>query len=355
MERDRVEFLERLMETICPTGYEEPACRVWREEAAKFADKTWTDVHGNGIAVVNEGGHPRVLLAGHIDEIGLLITHIDEQGYLYFVGIGGWDVQILPGQRVRVRTASGVVVGAVGRKAIHMMEPDDRKKVAKMEDLWIDIGANDYEEAAGLVSIGDPAVLDYGMTPLRNDLYIGRGFDDRIGAFVALEAARMLAEMNPKAAVYAVATVQEEIGARGAITSGHGIDPQVAIAIDVSHTTDTPSMREYKKRIGSNDMGKGPIITRGANANPKLFGYLTAAGEKHGIPYQVHAFPRGTGTDGNTLQLVRSGVATAVLGIPNRYMHSPSEVIHLGDVENCARLIAHTVAEMGESTDFIPS
>jgi endoglucanase len=236
-----------------------------------------------------------------------------------------------------------------------MMEPDDRKKVAKMEDLWIDIGAKDHDEAASLVAIGDPAVLDYGMAELRNGLVAGRGFDDRIGAFVALEAARLLSEMNPKAAVYAVATVQEEIGARGAVTSGYGIDPQVAIAIDVSHTTDTPSMTAYKKRIGVNEMGKGPIITRGANINPKLFTQLVEAGKKHKIPYQIHAFPRGTGTDGNTLQLVRGGVATAVLGIPNRYMHSPSEIVHLGDVENCARLIAQTVVEMDETTDFTPS
>jgi len=355
MQSDRLEFLQRLMETICPTGYEEDACRVWREEAETFADRTWTDVHGNGIAVVNEGGNPRVLLAGHIDEIGLQITHINEQGYLYFVGIGGWDVQILPGQRVRIKTANGVLIGAIGRKAIHMMQPEDRKKVAKMEDLWIDIGAKDFDEAASLVEIGDPAVLDFDMVPLRNDLYVGRGFDDRIGAFIALEAARLVSEMNPRAAVYAVATVQEEIGARGAITSGHGIDPHVGIAIDVSHTTDTPSMQEYKKRIGVNEMGKGPIITRGANANPKLFSYLKQAGDRNDIPYQIHAYPRGTGTDGNVLQLVRQGVATAIIGVPNRYMHSPSEVVHLGDVENCARLIAHTVAEMDETTDFIPS
>lgn len=295
------------------------------------------------------------MLAGHADEIGLMVTHIDDNGYLYITGIGGWDTQILPGQRVRIKTDQGVILGAIGRKAIHLMEPDERKKVVKMDDLWIDIGAKDKEEAETLVSIGDPCVLDYGFEEMRNGLYTARGFDDRIGAFVVLEAARLLAKMQPKAAVYAVATVQEEIGARGAKTGAFGIDPTVGIAVDVSHTTDTPAMEGAKKKIGCAALGGGPIITRGANVNPKLFKHLTAASVANDIPYQVHGFPRGTGTDANTMQMVRAGIATAVIGVPNRYMHSPSEIVHIDDVENCARLIAHTVAGFDENTDFTPS
>lgn len=354
MERERLEFLERYMGTFCPTGYEEEATAVWREEADKFADRTWIDLHGNAVAVVNEGGSPRVMLSGHADEIGMMVTHIDDNGFLYASCMGGWDTQILPGQRVRIKTDNGFILGVIGRKAIHMMEPEERKKVVRIQDIWIDIGAKDKAEAASLVNLGDPMVLDYGFAELRNGLYVARAFDDRIGAFVVLEAARMLTQMNPNAAVYAVSTVQEEVGARGAKTSCFDIDPKVAIAVDVSHTTDTPSMDGAKKKIGAAEMGGGPIITRGANANPRLFKYLTAAAEANDIPYAVHPWPRGTGTDANTMQLVRSGVATGIIGVPNRYMHSPSEIVHIDDVENCSRLIAHTVAGFDESTSFIP-
>ena len=354
MQSDRMEFLKRYMETICPTGYEEEASRVWREEADRFADRTWADQHGNAFAVVNEGGSPRIMLAGHADEIGLLVTYIDEQGFLYFTGLGGWDTQVLPGQRVRIKTDNGIVLGVIGRKAIHLLEPDDRKKVVKMEDLWIDIGAKDREEAASLVSIGDPAVIDYDVAELRNGLMVGRGFDDRIGAFIVLEAARLASAMHPKAAIYAVATSQEEIGVRGATTSAFGIDPKVGIAVDVSHVTDMPGLAKQKKQIGDAKMGAGPIITRGPNINAVLYRRMLDSAKSNGIPLQLNAYPRPTGTDARAIQVARSGVATGLVGVPNRYMHSPSEVIHVDDVENCAKLIAHTVVGIDENTSFVP-
>ncbi len=196
MEKDRVDFLRRCMETVCPSGFEESISRVWREEADRFADRTWVDMHGNSFAVVNEGGSPRVMLAGHADEIGLMITYIDENGYLSFTGIGGWDTQVLPGQRVRVQGKDGPVLGVIGRKPIHLLESEEQKKVVKFENMWIDIGAKDKDEASSLVEIGDPAVIDYGFAELRNNLVVARGFDDRVGAFVVLEAARLLAAMN---------------------------------------------------------------------------------------------------------------------------------------------------------------
>jgi putative aminopeptidase FrvX len=355
MQKARLDFLKRYMETICPTGYEEEASRVWREEADKFADRTWIDQHGNSFAVVNEKGAPRIMLAGHADEIGLLVTHIDEAGYLSFAGLGGWDVQVLPGQRVRIKTKAGIVLGVIGRKPIHLLDAEERKKVVKMEDLWIDIGAKDAKEAAKLVDIGDPAVLDYEFADLRNGLVTARGFDDRIGAFVVLEAARLAAKMKPKAAIYAVATVQEEIGLRGATTSAYGIDPQVGIAVDVGHATDTPRMTKEKKRIGDAKMGGGPIVTRGPNVNTPLFDRIVKTAKAKEIPIQIHAFPRPTGTDARAIQITRAGVATAVVGVPNRYMHSPSEVVQLGDVENCAKLIAETIAGIGPKTSFLPS
>lgn len=355
MEKDRIEFLRRFMETACPSGFEQKASQVWREEANKFADRTWVDTHGNSFAVVNEGGSPRVMLAGHIDEIGLMITYIDEHGYLSFTGIGGWDSQVLPGQRVQIHTKGGVVLGVIGRKPIHLLKDEERKKVVKLEDLWIDIGAKDKDEAASLVEIGDPAVLDYSFAELRNDLVAARGFDDRIGAFVVLEAARLVSKMDPKAAVYAVATVQEEVGLRGARTSAFGIDPKVGIAVDVGFATDTPGMGNEKKMVGDIAMGKGPVIARGSNINPKLFALMVETAQREKILYQVEGVPRGTGTDANAIQLTRAGVATGLISVPNRYMHSPCEVVHLGDVENIAKLIAHTVARIDDDTDFIPS
>jgi endoglucanase len=355
MDRKRLDFLKRYMETICPTGFEEDASRVWREEAAKFADRTWVDMHGNSYAVVNEGGTPRIMLAGHADEIGLMVTFIDKEGYLSFTGLGGWDTQVLPGQRARIKTKNGVIIGVIGRKPIHLLQEEDRKKVVKMEDLWIDIGAKDKDEASELVAIGDPAVLDYGYQELRNGLVAARGFDDRIGAFVVLEGARLAKALHPKAAIYAVATVQEEIGLRGARTSAYEIDPKVGIAVDVGFATDTPSMDKDKKRLGEITMGKGPIVTRGPNINPPLFDLFVKTAQANDIPYQIEGYPRGTGTDANAIQLTRSGVATGLLGVPNRYMHSPCEIVHVEDLENIAKLIAKTCAAIDDSTDFIPS
>ncbi len=354
MEKQRLEFFRKYMATICPTGYEEEAATVWCEEAGKFADRTWIDMHGNAFAVVNEGGSPRIMLAGHADEIGLQIGYVDKEGYLFFAGLGGWDPQILPGQRVRIKTASGIVLGVIGRKPIHLLDQDERKKVVKLDDLWIDVGAKDKEEALKLVSIGDAAVLDYDFTELRNGLVVGRGLDDRVGAFTVLEAARIAKTLNPKAAIYAVATVQEEIGCRGATTSAFSIDPKVGIAVDVGFATDTPSMASAKKQIGEAEMGKGPIVIRGPNISPRVFSLFQAAADANGIPYQAKGYPRPTGTDARVIQIARAGVATGLISLPSRYMHSPSEIVHVDDIENAARLIAHTIATIDDSTDLIP-
>ena len=355
MKKDRVAFLRRYMDTVSPSGFEEEASRVWRAEADRFADRTWCDSHGNSFALVNEGGSPRVMLAGHADEIGLMITCVDDAGFLSFTAIGGWDTQILPGQRVRIQTAKGPVLGLIGRKAIHLLKEEDRKKVVQIEDLWIDVGAKDRKEAASLVAIGDPAVLDYGFADLRNDLVAARGFDDRVGAFAVLEAARLLSAMKPKAAVYAVATVQEEIGLRGATTSAFGIEPKVGIAVDVCHASDTPHADVEKRRLGEINMGGGAVIARGANINPPLFRLLVETAKKQKIPYQVEPAPRGTGTDANAMQLSRAGVATGLVSVPNRYMHSPCELVHLDDLENVSAVIAYTVARITPKTDFIPA
>jgi len=354
MHTSRIDFLRRFMDTICPTGFEQEAARVWRDEAERFADRVWGDVMGNAFAAVNEGGSPRIMLAGHLDEIGLLITFVDDEGYLSFQTIGGWDPQILPGQRVRIRAKSGEVLGVIGRKAIHVMEPDEVKKAAKIEDLWIDVGAKDKADALSGVSVGDAGVLDYGFEALRGGIVACRAFDDRIGAFVVLEALRLVAKKKPKAAIYAVATTQEEIGSRGAITGAFGLDPSVGIAVDVGQGTDTPNMDVAKKKYSECSLGAGPQVTRGPNINPILRERIVAAAEANGIPYQHEAYPRATPTDAAPIQIARAGVASALIGIPCRYMHSPSELIHLDDVENAAKLIAHAIVDIDDKADFVP-
>ncbi len=354
MDQAKLDFLFEYLSTISPSGFEEDAARVWRREAGSFAEMVWTDIHGNSIAVINEGAEPRIMLAGHTDEIGLMVTHIDEKGYLYFRGIGGWDPQVLPGQRVWIKGKKGRVLGVIGRKPIHLLQDEERKKVVRFEDLWIDIGAKDGDDAKRQVSVGDPVVLAYEPEMLNDDLLVARGIDDRIGAFVVLEALRLLKGMGPKGAVYAVATVQEEIGLRGARTSAFGINPKVGIAVDVTFSTDNPGTEGEKKRLGDIKVGGGPVIARGANVNPKLFELLVETAEKEKIPYQIEPAPGGTGTDANAIQLTRAGVATALVSIPNRYMHSPVEIVSLRDLENAARLIAAAVAEIGEDSDLIP-
>jgi putative aminopeptidase FrvX len=354
MKKTSLEFLRKLVESISPSGYEEEAAQIWEAEAKGFADKVQRDCHGNTDAIINPGGGPRVMLAGHYDEIGFLISHIDDDGFLWITPVGGWDPQIPQGHRVIIRGKKGHVRGVMGKCPIHLLKEDARNKVVQLTEMWVDIGAADRKEAEKLVSIGDPMVLDHGLLMMEQDFVAARGFDNRAGAFVVLEAARLLSKMKPKAEIHAVATVQEEIGLRGAKTSAFGIDPTVGIAVDVTFATDYPTMGEVMKREGRVKLGKGPVIARGANINKRLFNLLTETAEKKNIPIQLVAEPQATGTDANAIQLTRAGVATALVCVPNRYMHSSCEVVSLGDLEACAMLIAETVARIKPDTDFIP-
>jgi putative aminopeptidase FrvX len=337
MLKESMSFLRDLMGTISPSGFEEEAMKVWKKRTARYADKVTSDVHGNSIAVVNGKGKPRVMFAGHADEIGYMVKYIDKEGYLYFDTIGGVDLHLAPGERVWIKTAKGRLPGVIGRKPIHLLEPEERRKVAKLDKLWIDIGASDGKETAKLVAIGDPAVPAVGFQELRGDRVVARGFDDKAGAFVVSEALRLIGRAS-KASVYSVATVQEELGLRGAKTSAFGIDPQVGIAVDVTFATDCPDMN--KKRDGDIKVGSGPVISRGANINHKIFDMLVAAAKRGKIPYQVEGAPRATGTDANVIQLNRSGVAAGLVSVPNRYMHTPVELVSLQDLDNTARLLA---------------
>src|SRR5690606_108520 len=332
MESSSLAFLQRLLDTISPSGYEDEAARVIKEEAGRFADEVSVDVHGHVHVVVNRGAGPRVMLAGHVDELGLQITHTDDDGSLRFTAIGGWAPQTLHGQRGWHRTAAGRITGVVGKKAIHLLKEDARKKVVQIEDMWIDIGAAGREDAVARgVAVGDCAVIAQGFQMLGPDLAVARGMDNRCGAWVVIEAARLAARMGARAEIHAVATVQEEIGLRGAVTSAYRVQPVAAVAVDVTHATDYPGMKDERDRRGRIALGRGPVVARGPNINPRLFDLIMTAAGEAGVSVQVEAEPRGTGTDANAIQLARGGVAAGLISVPNRYMHTPVEVVSLAD------------------------
>ena len=349
------EFLTRLLDARGPSGSETAPARGWREEADTFAERVWVDVHGNSFAASGPEDAFRVMLAGHIDEIGLMVHHIDDEGYLYVQPIGGWDPQVLVGQRVCILTADGEVPGVIGRKAIHLIDREEREKAVKLKELWIDIGATDGSEARDRVSVGDVAVLDGDTLELANDRFAARSIDDRIGALVVLEALRRAAEKGLSVRAVAAATTQEEIGYRsggGAATGTYGVDPTAALAVDVTHATDHPSVD--RKEFGDVKMGGGPVLSRGAVVNPVLYGLLRDAAGRAGVEIQVHAAPSATGTDADSMYTARSGVAAAVVSVPNRYMHSPSQMVAASDVEAAAELIATFLAGLTGDESFLP-
>jgi endoglucanase len=349
------DFLRRLLDAPGPSGFEVRPARVWRTEAEGFADEVSVDVNGNSMAGLKTGGAPRVMMAGHIDEIGLQVTHIDKEGFLYVDEIGGWDAQVLVGQRVRILARSGDILGVVGKKAIHLIKPDERSKASKTTDLWVDVGATSRDEASEMgLRVGDPMVLDQAMIELAGDRIASRAIDNRIGAFVVLEALRLLSADPPAASTWAVATAQEEIGYQGggARSSAFSLQPSVALVVDVTFSTDVPDIS--KKELGEHEVGGGPVLSRGSAAHPVVFERLVEVAEAEGIPFSMQASPRATRTDADGIHLTRAGVPTGLVSVPNRYMHSPNEVVSMADLENTARLLAAFVRSLGPDTDFTP-
>lgn len=344
-------FLQSLLTAVGPAGFEGPAARVWRARAEACGLIVSHDLVGNSVARL-PGNGPRVAVVGHIDELGLMVTHVDGDGFLWFRPIGGWDEQVLPGQRVRVLTRDGEVAGLIGRKPTHLMQGDEREKGARARDLWIDIGARDGAEARQRVRVGDPAVLDLAPVDLPNNRLAGRAIDDRVGAFVALETLRRLQAEPPAADVHAIASVQEEISLAGAYTSAVGVAPTVAIAVDVTFATDVPSAD--KRGEGERALGSGPVLSRGSASSPVVFERLAAAAEAAGIAYTIEANPRGTGTDADALARGGAGIACGVVSIPSRYMHTPNETVCLDDLDAAIRLIAAFIAAIDADADFRP-
>jgi len=344
-------FLSELLAARSPSGYEAEAQAVFDRHVRPAADQYANDAMGNRIATLNPNGDPTLMLAGHIDELGLLVTFVNKEGFLYFQTIGGHDRSVISGRRVVIQTAQGPVKGVTGKRAVHLLDDADRKKVPEIHEMWIDIGVKTKAEALERVSIGDAATYDHGFELLNGSIGAARAFDDKVGAYIVGEAFIRLSRDRKKlpAKVVAVATVQEEIGVRGAITAAYSVNPQLAIAVDVSHATDHPDCDNRK--FGEVKLGGGPILTRGPNVNPKIYEQLVRAAKKLKMPYQLEAEPRPTGTDARALQMGRGGVATGVVCVPLRYMHTPSEIVDLADVESCVRLLVEFARglEQGEN------
>ena len=352
MKKDSESFLQELLEAPSPSGFEGPAREVFRRRLKGCVDELETDVHGNSIAVLNPKAAFKFMLAGHIDEIALMVMHIDDKGYLYVAQIGGMDPALLVGQRVKILTDKGAVLGVIGRKAIHLMEPEERTKGVKMDNIWVDIGADSKKDAEKRITVGDPMVIDVPYRRLNADKIVSRATDDKAGAFVVAEVMRGLAGKKLNICVAGVATVQEELGLRGATTSVYSVHPQAGIALDVNFASDHPE--SDPKKTGDVKLGGGANLHRGANINPVLESELEKTAKQLKIPYQISAQPRATGTDANAMQLSRGGVATAIVSIPNRYMHTPVEVISLKDLDNIIKLLVGFLSKHPAKKDYRP-
>jgi len=355
MREESLHFLKELLAAPSPSGYEQPAQRLFRSYIEPFAAVT-ADVMGNVYGNIPGAGEscPRVMLVGHSDEIGLQIKYIDDKGFLWFAAIGGVDPHLTPGLSVNIHTRNGTVSGVIGRKPIHLIEQKERDTVIKLDAQYIDIGAVDRKEAEGLVRVGDPVTFAAEFRFLQGSRVTARGFDDKAGSFVVAEVLRQVAAATTRLSLdlYGVSSVQEEIGLRGGSTSSYNVNPDIGICVEVDFATDQPDVE--RKHNGDVAIGKGPILPRGANINPALFELLAKTAEDEGIPVQFTGIPRATGTDANVMQISRGGVATALVKIPLRYMHTPVEVLDICDLENAVSLIVAVLARIRNKEDFLP-
>jgi endoglucanase len=352
MHESSLAFLKRLLQTPSASGFERAIQDVVRDWARNYADEVRTDRHGNVIAIRRGPAEPRIMLAGHCDQIALMVQHIDDNGFLYVQPIGGWDVSILLGQNLTVWAKDGPLPGVISRRAPHLLTNEERNKIPQFQDIWVDIGVRDRKEAEALVTAGDPVTFALGYREVRNNMAVSPAMDDKVGLWTVMETLRLLHGRTLHASVYCVSTVQEEIGLRGATTSTYGIHPTVGIAVDVTHATDTPG--NDKKQLGEVKLGAGPVLFRGPNINPRVFERLQETARNRDIDVQIRGVPKGSGTDANAMQLSRDGVATGLVGLPNRYMHSPVEMVHLDDLDHAAQLLAEFCASVTPSMDWVP-
>jgi len=358
MKKENKEFLYKLLNTPSPSGFEAKIQKVVKKRMSKIADEVTADVHGNLIATFNPGAPISVMLAGHCDQIGLMVTHIDSSGYIWIKQIGGIDAAVLPGTTLEIHTEAGVLPAIIGHQPVHLVSAADRGKKVELSKVWVDTGLT-AKEVKKRVRVGDPITFKAGVTELGKHLISSPACDDKVGLYVVMEALRIVAskvkgkdKKKFPVALHAVSTVQEEIGLRGARTSAYGLDPLVGIAVDVTHATDNPGADA--KKVGTVNLGDGPVISRGANINNVLEKLLFDTAKKKKISCQPLAAPRGTGTDANAIQITRKGVAAALIGIPNRYMHTSVEVVDTRDLDASAQLVAETVMKITKKMDFVP-
>lgn len=352
MRDDQFEFFRRLVETTGPSGYEAEIQHVWRERVSGAADRIDGDALGNAIAVLNPSGRPRVMIDAHIDEIGFLIKYIDDNGYLYFSTIGGFDPSTLAGGRVRIMGKNGPVLGVIGRKPIHLIEADERKKSPEIKNMWIDIGVANRAEAEALVAVGDAGGRAQGVARLQGNVVAANSLDDRVGCYIMAETVRALGEASPTAAVYAASSVQEEIGLRGARVSAYTTEAEIGIALEVTWTSDHP--QAPKTELGDSRLGGGPVIFRGANVNARIFERLAQAAEAEGIPYQVDIYAAGSPTDGNVMQMSRGGMAVGIMSVPTRYLHTASEIVSLDDIDQAVTVLTRFVRDLDGDVNLTP-
>jgi endoglucanase len=352
MREESLTFLRKLVNTPSPVGHEVRGQRVWLEYARQFAEETFSDAYGNCVAVLNKGGSPRVMLAAHADEIAMAVSYINEEGYIYVRKMGGIDAAITKAQRVVIHTRNGPVKGVVGNVAPHLMKDEKEPKVPKIHDLFMDIGAADKREAEKLVQVGDPITLNDEFDTLRNDLVVARAFDNRIGTFAVAETLRLLRESKAKlqAEVCAVSNVQEEVGLFGARQIAYSLKPDVAVVVDVTHATDYPTIS--KTQHGDVKVGGGPTLTHGGCNHPEVIARLEQVAKSKRIPLQHEAMSATSGTDTDGIFWTRGGIASALVSLPNRYMHSPVEVVSLSDLEKIPELLAAFAASLKKAEEF---
>jgi putative aminopeptidase FrvX len=355
MDDQDFKFFKELIEAPSPSGFEQPAQRVIRKALADVADDVRTDVMGNVVAhVKGPEGAPRLMLAGHCDEIGFMVKYVDDQGFLFFAPIGGVDAHLVPGQRVTIHATDGPLAGVVGKRPIHQIEAKDRETVVPFKSQFIDIGCSSKDETAKLVSIGDPVTFRVGVERLQGTRLTSRAFDDKMGAFIVAQVLKEVRRQNCMTVdLHGVSTVQEEVGLRGGATSAYGVQPDIGIAVEVGFASDYPGADH--KDLGEVSLGKGPVIARGPNINPVLFDLLKKTAEEENIPCQIMGIPRATGTDANVMQLVHGGVATALISIPLRYMHTPVEVLDWADLEGAVKLLSALCSRITKDHSFVPN
>jgi putative aminopeptidase FrvX len=352
MREQSLEFLRTLVNTPSPVGHEVRGQRVWLDFAKQYADDNFSDAYGNCVAVLNKGGSPRLMISGHADEIAMAVNYINDEGYIYVRKMGGVNAAITKAQRVIIHTRNGPVKGVVGNVAPHLMKGDDEPKPPKIHDLFIDIGVSKRKDAEKLVQIGDPITLADEFDLLRNDLAVARAFDNRIGTFAVAETLRLLKESKTKleAEVCAVSNVQEEVGLLGVRQIAYSLKPDVALVVDVTHATDYPTVS--KAQHGDVKIGGGPTLTHGGCNHPEVVARIEAVARTKKISLQHEAMSSTSGTDTDAIFWTRGGIASALISLPNRYMHSPVEVVSLKDLELIPELLAGFAASLKKGEEF---